>query len=159
MAWHTYSGTAQHAALTAAANVLVLTPAENYKVQVLSASLTNENNETNEQLQAALYEASAAGTGSATAVTIVPQAIGDATSSTTTLEHTYATTEPTLASNPLIFEGFASVAGWNYTPSFDEAIIVPYGKILVLRVNTTSFTSIDLRARITWRESALSDPL
>lgn len=157
MAMHVYTGSAQHADLALAKNVLVLTPASGYKIILFSASITNETNETNEQLLASLYEASAAGTGAATAVTKVAQTIGDGVASTSTLEHTYATTEPTLEAAALWSEGFATLVGWNYVPLFEETIIIPYPKILVMRIETTSWTAVTLRARMTWGEVGLTD--
>lgn len=154
-----YSGSVSHADLTAAKNLLVLTPASGKKLALMSASVTNETNETNEQLVAALYEATAAGTGTPSNVAVVPQTVGDTTASTSTFCHTYATTEPTLASNPLFCEAFAILTGWVYMPMFEEVIIVPYPKIVVLRLTTTSYTTVTLRARMTWAEMAINDPV
>jgi hypothetical protein len=145
-----YSGHVLQSSLTTVKNLLVLTAPSSKVLEILHAAVTNITDETGEQLRISLWRASAAGTGAATAIVKKPHEVGDKASDST-LEHTYATMEPTLESDPVVSLGASSLAGWYHDPIPEERIYVPPSGILVLRIDVAP-ASVSLLARITWRE-------
>jgi len=154
-----YSARIVHTALAAAKDLLILTAPANRVIEILSAHISNRTQETNEQLEAGLFRATAAGVGAATAITKKPHEPNDAASGAT-LEHTYATTQNVLDADPVgtTEPGFASLSGWHHTPIPEERIYVtgtaaePDTNIIALRLITATFTAFDCVASITWRE-------
>ena len=146
-----YTGTVIHSALAAAKDLYVLTAPSSKVLEVLRAWITNSSNETNEQLVGVLIRASAAGTGAATSIVKKPHEVGDKASDST-LEHTYATTQPTLEADPLAREGITSLSGVEFIRAPEERIYVQPSGIFVIRITTTTFTALDVTAGITWRE-------
>jgi len=154
-----YTGRIVHTALAAAKDLLVITSPTDRVIEILEAHVTNRTQETNEQLEAALFRCTVAGTGAATAITKKPHEPNDAAAGAT-LEHTYATTQPTLDADPVggMEPGFSSLAGWHFAPIPESRIYVcgtaaeADTKILVLRLITATFTAFDCVASITWRE-------
>jgi len=119
-------------------------------LEILSARITNTDNDTNEQAAFAIYRASAAGTGGATGLTEKPTEVGSAVASATA-EHTYVTTDPTLESDPIITESAPLLTGFVYVPIPEERVHVSPSGILVLRLDS-AITSSTINAEITWRE-------
>lgn len=154
-----YSARVIHSVLAAAKDLLVITAPANRVIEILGAHISNRTQETNEQLEAGLFRCTAAGTGAATAITKKPHEPNDAAAGAT-LEHTYATTQPTLDADPVgtTEPGFSSLAGWHHAPIPEERIYVTGTageadtNILVLRLITATFTAFDCVASITWRE-------
>lgn len=153
-----YTAAYRIATVTTGKTLIYLTVASNKVVEILSASVTNESNETNEQLLCGLQRVSSLGTPTATTVTPKPHETGDQAASSTVKANVTAS-EPTYpaisqgADIPGAFglEGFSSLGGWYYDPTPEERLIVPGGETLGLRlVNTAS--SLDLVVRLTFRE-------
>lgn len=137
--------------LGAAKTLLLLQVPSTRAIEILSAAISNGDNETNEQLRAAFQRVSSVGSPAGTSVTPSKHEPGDQASSLTVLGN--LTAEPTTydTASKLAEAGFATLAGWVFQPSVEERIVVgPSGQIgLVLLNGPTSFNAI---ARVTWRE-------
>lgn len=144
-----YTATFAHTAQTAAKSLIILTAPASRVVEILGASITNRTAETNEQLEAGIYRASSGTRGTPTAMTPVPSEVNDGAAGSLA-EHTWGT-DPTVGV-ALDWQGFASLSGYFYDPTPEERIIVPASGIIVMRVVTASFTSVELVAKIRFRE-------
>ena len=119
-------------------------------VEILGATIGTTNNVTNQQLEAFFQRASVAGTG-ATSVTPSKNESGDQASGSTV--GAVPTGAPTLTANTIHGkQGFASLAGWTYSPVPEERLTVPPSGIVVLILNTASFTSSIFDVEISYRE-------
>lgn len=156
MARQVFTVNVSHATLTAAKNLLVLTTPATKQMQVLSASLTNSSNEISAQLQIGIYAVTVAGTGGATAVTPMPVEIASAGTSLVTCEHTYVTTEPTLAAASHL-ESFNNQVGWLFSPKLLEALRVPVSTGICFRIPTASFSSTSFDLRVTYCSMTVGD--
>jgi hypothetical protein len=120
-------------------------------LEILSASVTNATNNTNQQLEAGFYNVTTLGSPAGTSVTPWQNEQGDAASSVTVLAN--LTAEPTTY-NATSFAGmgFASLAGWQYQPVPEERLIMSPSKNWGLRLTDTAPTAFDCDARVSWRE-------
>ena len=144
-----YSFSVDVGAQTTTRTGISLTAASGKPLRLLSASITNATNETNEQLVAGIRKISSDGTAT-TATSYITHNPDDA-SATATLKHTY-TAEPTYATPVGIIEGFSSLGGWYWNPTEKEQIIVGSAEIIGIRIVTATFTSLQPVFRLTWEE-------
>jgi hypothetical protein len=137
---------------------MYLTAPTNKVVEILSASLTNESAETNEQMLCGFQRVTTLGTPTATTVTPKPHENGDQASSSTVKANVTAS-EPTYpaigqgADIPGAFglEGFSSLGGWFFDPVPEERPNVAGGDTWGLRL-VNNVTAADLVLRLTYRE-------
>jgi hypothetical protein len=157
MTQEVFTGSALHSGVTTAKNLLVLTAPAGVALQILGAKISNASNETNEQMDGAIYAVGTAGVGTPTSVTAVNTCIGSSATASATLVHTYGTTEPVLAAAPVWYDAGASLSGLEYVPRMTESIKVMPGSAIVL-CTVTTITSANLLAQITWRETTSGTP-
>lgn len=126
--------------------------------EILSAAVTNANNNTREQLRCALQRISSYGTPTATSLTPKKHEQGDQASMAFGYGNVTAS-EPTYASNTEVgMKGFSSLAGWKFRPQRDGRMAVPPGGgslAVGLRLLDAPSAPVDLLARITFRERAI----
>jgi len=153
-----YTAAFRISGLSAAKTLMYLTAPSNKVVELLSASVTNETNETNEQLLCGFQRVSSLGTPTATSITPKPHENGDQAAGST-LKANVTASEPTYpavgqdADIPGAFglEGFASLGGWFFDPTPEERPIIAGGDTWGLRMVSTP-TSFDAVIKLTFRE-------
>ena len=144
-----YSVVQNYAAVAAAKYLLTITAPTDKVVEIISASITNASNETNEQLIATIQRTTGAGTG--TNSTASKHEVGDQAAGST-VKNTI-TVDPTPTANTEIgMEGFSSLAGWYFEPTPEERPIIGAGLFAAIRITTATFTALDLQVRLTFRE-------
>jgi hypothetical protein len=152
--------TAQYriAAVTTAKTLMYFTAATDKPIEVLSASVTNESNESNEQILCGFQRITTLGTPTATTVTPAKHEPGDQAAASTVKANVTAS-EPTYGSiaqgadiiNAYGLEGAASLSGWNFPPTPEERFTIKSGDSYGLRLVNT-IASADLVVRVTFRE-------
>ena len=148
-----YELSATISALAAAKTLAFLTAPAAKCVEILSASVTNGTNETNEQLECFLQRITTLGTPTATAVTPAPTEPGDQATGVTAKIN--CTTEPTTYTAGTNFgdEGFPSLGGWRYQPVPEERLIVAPGASIGLQLKVApALGAFDAMIRIVFRE-------
>lgn len=148
-----YTASYRISSLSAAKTLLYLTAPARRVVEILSASVTNTSNETNEQLLCTLQPISGypLGTPSGTSVVPAPQEPGDQAASTVCFANVSGN-EPTYITNGEIGrEGFASLGGYYFDPMPEERPVVPATGAMGIRL-ITSATAFDAVVKITFRE-------
>lgn len=146
-----YTAKIRISALATAKTLLYITAPSTEVLEVLSASITNESNETNEQLVATLQRIGTLGTPTGTALTPSKHESGDQAASATAVGNVTAS-EPTYTADTEIgLEGFSSLGGWYFDPIPEERPIVAPSASLGLRILNAP-TSLDAVVRITFRE-------
>lgn len=144
--------------VTAAKTLMYLTAAATNIAEILSASVTNESNETNEQLACVLQRITTLGTPTATTVTAADHESLSAASASVVKGNVTAS-EPTygaIAAGADIvgafgLEGASSLGGWFFDPTPEERVIVPPSGSIGIRILET-ITSANLIVRLTFRE-------
>lgn len=145
-----YTASAKITALAAAKTVMYVTAPSNKIVEVLSATLTDENNATNFQFRGSFTRVAAVGSPSGTAVTPQPHESGDAAAGSTVVAN--ITNEPIYFGTDLWTESAPSLFGWKHEPvRDDEKLYITPGQTLGLRIITTP-TSFDCDVRWTFKE-------
>lgn len=107
-----YTVSAKISTLTTAKTLLLLTVPIGTMTTLVSASITNQSNLTNQQLEACWQRVTTIGSAAGTAATPAKHESGDAAAATTVLVN--LTTEPTTytASTQLGYEALPSLSGW-----------------------------------------------
>lgn len=153
-----YSCAYRIAGVTAARTLLYLTAPSTKVVEILSASVTNESNETNEQILCGLQRITTLGTPTATTITPGKHETGDQAASSVVKANVTASepTYPAVAQGADIpmaigLEGCSSLGGWFFQPVPEERPIVTAGDSWGLRL-VNAITSADLVIRLTMRE-------
>lgn len=120
-------------------------------VEILSASVTNASNETNEQLLFDIRRVGTLGTPTGTPVTPTKHESGDQAAASTVKGNVTAS-EPTYTANTSMGKaGAATLGGWFYQPAPEERpIIPPAGTSGLLLVGTC--TAFDAQVVIVFRE-------
>lgn len=139
--------------LAAAKTVMYITSASGKVVEILSASLSNESNETNEQLECKFHRVATLGTPTATTVTAAPTEPGDQAAGSTVKGNVTAL-EPTYeAEHVKEFgkKGFSSLAGWYFDPLPEERPVIESAGTIGLRMMSTP-TAFDALLNIVFRE-------
>ena len=139
--------------VAAAKTLAYLTTPSSKCIEILSASVTNGTNETNEQLECFFQRISALGTPTATTVTPAPTEPGDQATGVTAKVNVTAS-EPTYAANTNSGdEGFPSLGGWRYQPMPEERVIVAPSTSIGLQLKTApALGAFDAMVRIVYRE-------
>lgn len=149
-----YTASIKTGALTAARTLIYLVPPSNKAVEILSAEVTNADNETNEQVEFTLQRISSLGTPTATAITPSPHEQGDQAASSTVAGNVTAS-EPTYSSVEFGRAGASSLGGWRFDPTPEERPTVAGASTtgIGLRLLTApTAPGISFVARITFRE-------
>lgn len=146
-----YTATYRISGLNAAKTLMYITAPSNKNIRLFSASVTDETNETNEQLICTFQRISSLGTPTATAVTPAPHETGDQAASATVKANVTAS-EPSFASDTeLGREGFSSLGGWYFDPTPEERPVFAGGASWGIRILNAP-TSFDAVVRVTFCE-------
>ena len=147
----TYVASTTFSSLTTGPQTLIqLTAPSTAVVELIRATVTVNNNATNEQLEIQIQRASVAG-GSPTGLTPAKTEDGDQAAGSTV--GASPTSEPTYTANKIIDRaGIPSVGGYVYNPVPEERPIIAPSAIVGLKINTPSFTSSSGDATLTFRE-------
>ncbi len=146
-----YTTSLKIAGMTAAKTLILLRAPTGVNIRLLSASITNASNATNQQLEAAIARVVTVGSAGGTSNTPAQAEAGDQASASTV--STNLTTEPTTYATPsLTDEGWASLTGWYWTPQEKEQPIIAAGTYVGWRLRTAPGTSTDICAKLSWRE-------
>ncbi len=148
-----YEASIKISSLAAAKTLLYITAPSAKCVEVLSASVTNATNETNEQCEVTLSLISSLGTPTATTITPTMAQQGDQAAGST-LKSNVTASEPTYASSPAVEvgrQGFASLAGYQFAPVPEERpVIAPSATWGLYLVNAP--TAFDAVVALRFRE-------
>lgn len=147
-----YEANIRIAALNSARTLMYITGPANKVVEILSASVTNESNTTNQQLECTFQLVSSLGTPTGTALTATKSEQGDQAAGSTAVGNITAS-EPTYTSNTQYgLRGFASLAGWDFAPVPEERLYIAGGATWGLRMLNTTPTAFDCCVRVSFRE-------
>ena len=142
------------ATITTAKTVMYLTNAADMTLEIMSAWISNIDNDTNEQCEAALWRIQTIGTPTATSVTPTKMEKGDVASSVTAGANVTAS-EPTYFTAPDLsvgLAGFALLAGWKYQPVPEERMLVSPSESIGLRLLSNISSATELAVGIMFRE-------
>jgi len=158
-----YTVTGEHSNISASENVLIFynnSAMTDYPVtaELLGASITNSNTETNEQLVGGMFRVTGIGAGGLSgAAYITPEKheYADASpvcqvSTVSALTHTDQDIE--LSSVATHLAGFSSLAGYYYDPIPETRIHVRPDQMFAMRISTATFSAFAPVVSITWRE-------
>lgn len=125
-------------------------------VELLSASVTNRSNETNEQMDVGIYHVTTIGSpATSTSVTAQKTEIGDASSvmvAGTNLMGKLTTEPTTYSSDPVDRTGNPSLGGYRFEPIPEERPVVGPSKAIGIRLMTALSAAADLVVQLKWRE-------
>lgn len=144
-----YNASIAITSLSASKTLIYITAASNKPVEILSITVTNYTNETNEQLRIKLANISSLGTPTKTDITPTPLEKGDQAAAATVAGNVTAS-EPTYGTD-IRNEGFSTLSGWNFMPSLEERPIVQGGSSVGVNIVSTP-TSFDCLVNLTFRE-------
>jgi len=144
-----YTATQKISGLNAQKTLMYLTAPAAKVVEIIAATVTNESNVTNQQMEIQIANITTLGTPTATAVTPTPHEAGDQAAASTVKANVTAS-EPTYGT-ALTQEGAASLPGYRFEPQPDERIYVAPGASIGIRMMTTP-TAMDTDVRLTFRE-------
>ena len=152
-----YTAHEEIAALNPAAcdGLLTLEAPADLCIEILSASITNLDNDTAEQLEAGLFRITTKGTLAGNAITPEKHEQGDAASSATALGAGNAgmTTEPgAWASEPFDAGGFNNLAGYRYDPMPEERPMISPSGLVGLRLLAAPSSAFKAHVEIVYRE-------
>lgn len=139
--------------LAAAATLAYITAPAGKVVEVLSASVTNRTNETNEQCECTLHKVATLGTPTAATITPTKLEQGDQAAGST-VKGPVTASEPTYTTAPNVEvgrEGFPSLGGWRYQPVPEERLVIAPSDTWGLRL-LNSPTPFDAVVRLVFRE-------
>lgn len=141
------------AAVTTAKTLLYVTAPADAVLEILSARITAQDEDTSEQIMAELNRISSLGTPTATSITPKPTEEGSAAFGGTAKSNVTAS-EPTYddESNAIASGGANKLAGWEYVPLPEERPIIAPGDSVGLRLIDAIANSTDLTAEIVFRE-------
>lgn len=153
-----YTAAYRIAAVTTARTLMYLTAPTNRVVEILSASVTDENNETNEQILCGLQRITTLATPTATTITPKPHENGDQAASSVVKANVTASepTYPAIAQGADIpgafgLEGTPSLGGWFFDPIPEERPAIAGADSWGLRL-VNAIAATDLVIRWTFRE-------
>src|SRR3990167_3003883 len=133
-----YSTSIKIAGLAAAKTLAYLTAPATAAIEILSASVTNESNESNEQIEITLQRITTLGTPTGTTLMFAKHESGDQAAAAAGKGNVTAG-EPTYTADTEIGrEGASSLGGWYYDPLPEERPIIPPSGNLGLRLITRS---------------------
>lgn len=140
--------------VTTAKTLLYITTPSTMVIEILSARITCENEDTSEQIKAELNRIATLGTPTASTVTPKPTEEGSSASSCTVKGNVTAS-EPTYdtATGDAIASGGANkLGGWEYTPIPEERPIIKPSDNVGLRLIDAIANSSGITAEILFRE-------
>lgn len=130
--------------------LMYLTATDNRVVEIVSASVTNSNTETNEQLEITFQRINSLGTP--TAIRKIPFEHESNKEGKTIVHFNVTANEPTYSSNTqLAYAGASSLIGWFHRPCLEERIYVSGTSSIGLRLLSTP-TSFDSVVKVVFRE-------
>ena len=148
-----YRASATISAVTTAKTLIYLTAPSTAVLEILSARITCQDEDTSEQIFAELNRIATLGTPAATALTPKPTEEGSAAAQTiaaydvTASEPTYDAITDAIASG-----GANKLAGWEYVPLPEERAIIKPSDSVGLRLIDAIANASDLTAEIIFRE-------
>ena len=135
---------------TAITGILLECPADSV-LEIISASITNMDTDSNEQLEAGIIMVTTKGAPAGTAMTPEPHETGDAASGVTALGE--LTTEPTTYNTVMIDrQGFSNLAGYRYDPLPEEKPIDSPSGLLGLKLLSAPSAGFKAACMIVYRE-------
>jgi len=140
-------------AVTTAKTLLYITNAADMVIEIISARITAQDEDTSEQIFAELNRIATLGTPTATSVTAKPTEEGSVASSATCKGNVTAS-EPTYdaAADSICRRGANKLGGWEYVPLPEERPIIVPSDTVGLRLIDAVANSTDLSAEIVYRE-------
>lgn len=144
-----YTANQRIVGLNAAKTILYITAPANVAVEILSLSVTNDSNATNEQERISLKRISVLGTPTGTAVTPTPHEAGDQAAGSV-INTNITASEPTYGAI-VIQEGFSSLGGYYFDPVPEERPVLKGSASLGVFFESTP-TSFNCDVRFTFRE-------
>jgi len=146
-----YTAEIEIASLSAGKTALHLAVPSDLAIEILAARITNMSVDTNEQLEAGVFDITTNGSPTGTAVTPTKHENGDVASSVTVLGD--LTAEPTTyASKGYDRQGFSNLGGYHYDPIPEERPVKSPGSYLGLRLLSAPATAFKAACEITFRE-------
>lgn len=153
-----YSAPYRIAANTAAKTLMLITAAANKPIDILSASVTNENNETNEQILCCWQRVTVLGTPTGTVLTPGKHEPGDQAAAGTYKANITAG-EPTYGASgqgaaivdAYGLAGTPSLSGWAHPPIPEERVTIGAGETFGLRL-LNAIAAADLAINVTVQE-------
>jgi len=141
------------ASVTTAKTLIYLTTPATAVIEILSARITAQNEDTSEQIMAELNRISSLGTPTATTITPKPTEELSAASAVTAKSNVTAS-EPTYddESAAIASGGANKLAGWEYVPLPEERAIIKPSDSVGLRLIDAIANSTNLTAEIIYRE-------
>lgn len=138
--------------VTTAKTLIYLTVPSDEVIEILSARITCEDEDTSEQIKAELNRIATLGTPTATTITPKPTEEGDS-AWTGTAKLNVTVSEPTYDAygNAIASGGANKLAGWEYLPMPEERAIIAPSDNVGLRLIDAIANSSDLTAEITFR--------
>ena len=154
-----YTANFRLSSIVSARTLFYITAASNRLVEVYTTEVSNESNETNEQLAICWQKVTSLGTPSATTVTPSKHESGDA-SPASTYKANVTASEPTyglIAQGAAIvdvigLQGHPSLSGYRFQPTPEERFIISGGDTWGLRLLIAPTSAIDIDVNITVRE-------
>lgn len=151
MARGTYTIQALLSGVTTARTLAYLTAASTVVLRVKSASVTNANNATNQQMKLCWKKIGTLGTPTATTVTPSKHELGDQAAASTAKVNVTAS-EPTYTSNTEIgYKGVASLNGYTWPDIASDSFVIAPSASWGLQL-VGDITSTDLVVNITFEE-------
>ena len=140
-------------AVTTAKTLLYITTPATCVIEILSARITAQDEDTSEQIMAELNRIATLGTPTATTITPKPTEELSAASAVTAKSNVTAS-EPTYddESAAIASGGSNKLAGWEYVPLPEERAVIKPSDSVGLRLIDAIATSTDLTAEIVYRE-------
>lgn len=140
-------------AVTTAKTLLYITTPSTAVIEILSARITCQDEDTSEQIMAELNRIATLGTPTATTITPKPTEEGSSASACTAKSNVTAS-EPTYddESSAIHSGGANKLAGWEYVPLPEERVIIKPSDNVGLRLIDAIANSSDLTAEIVYRE-------
>jgi len=140
-------------AVTTAKTLIYITAPSTAVLEILSARITCQDEDTSEQILAELNRIATLGTPTATAVTPKPTEEGSAASGATA-KYNVTASEPTYdgVADAIASGGANKLAGWEYIPLPEERAIIKPSDTVGLRLIDAIANSCDLTAEIVYRE-------
>jgi len=140
-------------AVTTAKTLVYITTPATLVIEILSARITDQNENTSEQILAELNRITTLGTPTGTSLTPKPTEELSAASGVTAVGNITAS-EPTYdaAGNAIARGGANKLGGWEYLPLPEERSIIKPSDTVGLRLVNAIATSTDLTAEIIYRE-------
>ena len=146
-----YTATATISGLNSSRTLLYITAPANKLVQILSAHIGNNSNETNEQCYATFKRVTTLGTPTATTLTPSKHELGDQAAASTVKGNVTAA-EPTFTANSEFGrKGFASVNGYDFLPTPEEQPTIQGAETVALVLENAP-TAFDATVTVVFRE-------